>query len=345
MKNFSIHLTEKKYLIVISFICALLLSVSVITLNCLSWNKQKASAATIDDLMTQVSQYEQLYVTALINKNEAELKVTECQKTIDEATEKIPIYQQELLDSYKLMYINNIGCESIFSCFLKSNDLNELINNIEYFNRINRKTNELMQECTNLKEQAQKAQDEIWPAIVEADSQSKEAENIIAGLKGTIAELEAADIHIPLPDMQDNYEDSDSEWNEEWTPIPGPAPTPAPTPTPAADGNIIVERALSCIGLPYGWAKAGPDYFDCSGLVSYAYTGRYFHYWSTYTIRDPWGNGLNGWYRTDNPSNGTVCCSNEHCGIYYNGQMIHSPDFNKYICIGSIQNDMLFYNR
>ncbi|MES2211432.1 MAG: NlpC/P60 family protein [Chloroflexota bacterium] len=34
-------------------------------------------------------------------------------------------------------------------------------------------------------------------------------------------------------------------------------------------GAVIVAGARAQIGKPYKWAKAGPDSFDCSGLVSY----------------------------------------------------------------------------
>ena len=33
----------------------------------------------------------------------------------------------------------------------------------------------------------------------------------------------------------------------------------------------IVQAAMAQIGDPYSWGAAGPDYFDCSGLVMYAY--------------------------------------------------------------------------
>lgn len=44
---------------------------------------------------------------------------------------------------------------------------------------------------------------------------------------------------------------------------------------PAGDGGAVVEKMIATasaqIGKPYVWAAAGPDSFDCSGLVQYAY--------------------------------------------------------------------------
>ena len=36
-------------------------------------------------------------------------------------------------------------------------------------------------------------------------------------------------------------------------------------------GSIVVNAALTRIGAPYAWAGVGPDAFDCSGLVVWAF--------------------------------------------------------------------------
>ncbi|SEK66041.1 Cell wall-associated hydrolase, NlpC family [Blastococcus sp. DSM 46786] len=61
-------------------------------------------------------------------------------------------------------------------------------------------------------------------------------------------------------------------------PAPAPAapPPPAPPAPPAPSGGsaaaqTAVSTAMAQIGDPYVWAAAGPNAFDCSGLVQYAY--------------------------------------------------------------------------
>ncbi|MDV6296963.1 C40 family peptidase [Rhodococcus aetherivorans] len=58
-------------------------------------------------------------------------------------------------------------------------------------------------------------------------------------------------------------------------PVPHPAPLPdtAPSlpPSPSTHGARALAAAESKIGAPYVWAAAGPDAFDCSGLVQWAY--------------------------------------------------------------------------
>jgi len=52
----------------------------------------------------------------------------------------------------------------------------------------------------------------------------------------------------------------------------GYVPTPAPQiPGVSAAASIAVSAALSRVGDPYVWGAAGPDEFDCSGLVMWAY--------------------------------------------------------------------------
>jgi len=54
-------------------------------------------------------------------------------------------------------------------------------------------------------------------------------------------------------------------------PAPAPAPVAAPVAAPNAAAQIAVDTALAQVGDPYVWGGAGPDAFDCSGLVQFAY--------------------------------------------------------------------------
>ncbi|MEV6325199.1 C40 family peptidase [Nocardia sp. NPDC051787] len=51
--------------------------------------------------------------------------------------------------------------------------------------------------------------------------------------------------------------------------LPGPAPLPFAAPKPA--GEIALDAAMSKVGSPYVYGAAGPNAFDCSGLVQWSY--------------------------------------------------------------------------
>ncbi|MFC9768605.1 C40 family peptidase [Rhodococcus jostii] len=53
-------------------------------------------------------------------------------------------------------------------------------------------------------------------------------------------------------------------------PPPNPTLPPAPVP-PAIDGAQDLAKADTKLGSPYVWGATGPDSFDCSGFVQWAY--------------------------------------------------------------------------
>lgn len=100
-----------------------------------------------------------------------------------------------------------------------------------------------------------------------------------------------------------------------------------------------IDRAMSQLGKPYVWGAAGPDSFDCSGLVSYAITGRFEHTWGTADIA--------GWTKTNNPQPGDICIKRSggsgHTGIYLgNNQMIHAPQTGDVVKISNVHSNMWF---
>lgn len=100
-------------------------------------------------------------------------------------------------------------------------------------------------------------------------------------------------------------------------------------------GNEVVVRAANEKGKPYQWGGAGPDGYDCSGLVAYALTGQHSHRWTTYDYIT--------WSRTDNPMPGDVCTTSEHCGIYIgNGKMIHAPQTGDVVKESNVQAGMIY---
>ena len=103
----------------------------------------------------------------------------------------------------------------------------------------------------------------------------------------------------------------------------------------SVSGNSVVNRAYSQLGKPYQWAAVGPNSFDCSGLVSYCLTGSYSRLGTTGTFM--------GWTRVSSPQPGDICVNSHHCGIYIGGgQMIHAPRTGDVVKVSSVHSGMIY---
>ena len=127
------------------------------------------------------------------------------------------------------------------------------------------------------------------------------------------------------PDSGDS--DNDSE--------PDSGGSSTPPSYDSSSGSSAVSRAESMLGRPYKWGAAGPDSFDCSGLVSYCLTGRFVHTWTTSDIIT--------WPRESNPQPGDICVSATHCGVYVGGgMMIHAPHRGDVVKKSPVHSGMIY---
>ncbi|WP_163684381.1 peptidoglycan hydrolase RipC [Mycolicibacterium gadium] len=55
--------------------------------------------------------------------------------------------------------------------------------------------------------------------------------------------------------------------------MPGQPPVESAVPpaAPSGEGTAVVQAALSRVGSPYSWGATGPNAFDCSGLIKWAF--------------------------------------------------------------------------
>ncbi|WP_179973550.1 peptidoglycan hydrolase RipC [Mycolicibacterium arabiense] len=53
--------------------------------------------------------------------------------------------------------------------------------------------------------------------------------------------------------------------------LPEATPPVAPSPPNSPEGAMVVQAALTRVGAPYSWGATGPDAFDCSGLIKWAF--------------------------------------------------------------------------
>ena len=164
-----------------------------------------------------------------------------------------------------------------------------------------------------------------------AEQAARDAEDREAAEAAAAAAREAAEREAEAAAAQDDAADEGSASAFAAEEEEAPAAT---TSASFEGGSNAVERANSCLGLPYVWGATGPGSYDCSGLVGYCLTGSHDRIGTTYTYM--------GWPRATNPQPGDVCTSWSHCGIYIgNGQMIHAPQTGDVVKVGPVQSGMI----
>ncbi|OIK11455.1 peptidoglycan endopeptidase [Bacillus sp. MUM 13] len=114
---------------------------------------------------------------------------------------------------------------------------------------------------------------------------------------------------------------------------PAPAPAPPaeakPNPLPAKDASSVIAMAKKMIGVPYSWAGASPDGFDCSGFIYYVFKNSGYqisrvsaatYYDLGKSVAAPKPGDLV--FFSTNPASSVLI---SHMGIYIgNGQFIHA---------------------
>ena len=109
-------------------------------------------------------------------------------------------------------------------------------------------------------------------------------------------------------------------------------------PVVAASGSIqaVVDRALAQRGKPYVWAAGGPNSFDCSGLVQYAFQAVGVSLPHSSRMQSSMGTPVS---RADARPGDLVAFYSpvSHIGIYLgNGQMVHAPTSGDVVKVASI---------
>jgi cell wall-associated NlpC family hydrolase len=106
-------------------------------------------------------------------------------------------------------------------------------------------------------------------------------------------------------------------------------------PPASGHGDRIAQLALAQLGKPYVWAAAGPDSFDCSGLVVYVYAqiGMSVPH-STYSLV---GMGSAVDQSQLQPGDLVFFDGNGHMGIYIGGgNFVHAPHTGTVVQVSSL---------
>jgi cell wall-associated NlpC family hydrolase len=177
------------------------------------------------------------------------------------------------------------------------------------------------------------------------ESQINQQNSLLSSIKGEIAKIVAADAarqrQLAAAAQQRitlQHRVSQAQSQETIVGVSAVAPQAETVVAPPSSFSGAVGVAMSELGKPYVWAAAGPDSFDCSGLIVYAFAavGKSLPH-STYAL---YSLGVPVSRDQLQPGDLVFFDGLGHAGIYIGGdQFVHAPHSGDVVKISSLSED------
>lgn len=245
------------------------------------------------------------YYAALDERDAAQSAMEAEQAKIDDANEQIAGLQDKLGTRARSMY--RTGSTSFLDFVLGASSFEEFTQNWDLLNKMNANDADMVDQTKTLREDLQAAKDEFARQEQIASDKAEEAKQIQQEVQAKVdqatqlvssldaeaqellqqeqaaaaaaaaaqaaAEAEAqrqAEAAAAAATGGSGGSGGSGGWNGSGG--GGSDSNTVVTPSrPVGSYGSVVEYAMSRIGCPYIWGAAGPDSFDCSGLVTWAY--------------------------------------------------------------------------
>ncbi|MEG0375240.1 MAG: NlpC/P60 family protein [Raoultibacter sp.] len=210
------------------------------------------------------------YYKALDEKLTAEQAVRDAQDRIDAATGEINDLQNKL--GYRARSMYREGSTSFLDVLLGSSTFDELATGWDLLNQLNENDAEMVQETKDLRTEIEEAKvilEEQQALATQKEQEALEvkegAEATVGNLQTLLAQLDAEAIALLEKEQAEErarvIAAAQARKTYEYTTNGLDIPS----------NGTVVDYALSRIGCPYVWGAEGPNAFDCSGLITWAY--------------------------------------------------------------------------
>lgn len=338
-------------------------------------DKQAEAQAALQKLNQYQSELDQAsanYEAAHQEQIDAQNRVDEAQKQIEDKTAKIEKDQQRLSDRARDMYRS--GDTNFLDVILGASSFEQFATTWNMLETLNGNDAELVSETKTAREDLQAAKQEAEEQAKVASDKAEEAKSVAEAADQKASEMQQTynslsaeaqelisqeraaqeaqqqaaaaaaeqngtagnDAATTITNNNRNNTTSNNSSNSSNSNKNNASSSATNNSKPqSVSGNSVVNRAYSQLGKPYQWGAVGPNSFDCSGLVSYCLTGSYSRLGTTGTFM--------GWTRVSSPQPGDICVNSHHCGIYIGGgQMIHAPRTGDVVKVSSVHSGMIY---
>ena len=228
-----------------------------------------AVRARIVDMQAQLDVVTEQYYKALDEHAAAQQAVADAQARIDEATAQIAGLQEKLGSRARSMY--RTGQSSVLDFIMGAATFEEFAQNWDLLEKLNDNDASLVQQTKDLRAEVEAAKAELERQEQIAAEAAAEAQRIKEDAERSVAELQALLAQLDAEAQALLAQEQEAARQAEIAAARSRSYGYSGTPSPVPSQGSVVDYALSRIGCPYVWGAAGPDTFDCSGLVRWAY--------------------------------------------------------------------------
>jgi len=209
---------------------------------------------------------------------------------------------------------------------LTSSSAEEFVHQLGTLDAIAGHTNQQVTEIAAVAEAAEQAQ-------AEADDAQAKAQQAVDAIAA-----QQKDLKGQIADYQRRYATLTAPQQEEVARIHGGEAVAAPSAVMAASAaaQVAVDTALAQVGDPYVWGAGGPNAFDCSGLMQYAYSAAGVSLPHSSKSQSQMGQSVS---RSELQPGDLVFFYSpvSHVGMYIgNGQMVHASTSGKPVMVASL---------
>ncbi len=228
-----------------------------------------AVRARIVDMQAQLDVVTEQYYKALDEHAAAQQAVADAQARIDEATAQIAGLQEKLGSRARSMY--RTGQSSVLDFIMGAATFEEFAQNWDLLEKLNDNDASLVQQTKDLRAEVEAAKAELERQEQIAAEAAAEAQRIKEDAERSVAELQALLAQLDAEAQSLLAQEQEAARQAEIAAARSRSYGYSGTTSPVPSQGSVVDYALSRIGCPYVWGAAGPDAFDCSGLVRWAY--------------------------------------------------------------------------
>ena len=228
-----------------------------------------AVRARIVDMQAQLDVVTEQYYKALDEHAAAQQAVADAQARIDEATAQIAGLQEKLGSRARSMY--RTGQSSVLDFIMGATTFEEFAQNWDLLEKLNDNDASFVQQTKDLRAEVEAAKAELERQEQIAAEAAAEAQRIKEDAERSVAELQALLAQLDAEAQSLLAQGQEAARQAEIAAARSRSYGYSGTTSPVPSQGSVVDYALSRIGCPYVWGAAGPDAFDCSGLVRWAY--------------------------------------------------------------------------